>query len=98
MSEPVRKAKSTTGVKQQRKSRQLPPYKVLLHNDNVNDMEYVVRTIMELTYLGKLEATQRMLEAHERGQSLLLVTHRERAELIAEQFASKSLTVTIEPA
>ncbi len=77
--------------------RQLPPYKIVLHNDNVNEMGYVVRSIMELTYLGRPEATQRMLEAHNRGLAVLLVTHKERAELYAEQFASKRLTVTIEP-
>ncbi len=40
---------------------------------------------------------QRTLEAHETGVAMLLVTNREHAELLAEQFASKSLTVTIEP-
>ena len=30
--------------------------------------------------------------------ALLLVTHRERAELIQEQFQTRGLTVTIEPA
>jgi ATP-dependent Clp protease adaptor protein ClpS len=85
-------------TKSKPQSRPLPPYKVLLHNDSVNEMGYVVRTIMELIHLGKQEATQRMMEAHERGIALLVVTHKERAELIAEQFASKKLTVTIEPA
>jgi ATP-dependent Clp protease adaptor protein ClpS len=76
----------------------LPPYKLLLHNDDVHDMAYVVQTILELTALSREEATQRMLEAHKNGVALLLVTHKERAELYAEQFASKGLTVTIEPA
>lgn len=80
------------------KTRQLPPYKVLLHNDDVNEMGFVVRTIMELVHLNEPDATRRMLEAHEHQIALLLVTHKERAELIAEQFASKGLTVTIEPA
>jgi ATP-dependent Clp protease adaptor protein ClpS len=75
----------------------LPPYKVLLHNDDKNDMVYVVGTIVELTPLQKEEAIQRMLEAHETGVALLLVTHKERAELYRDQFASKGLTVTIEP-
>lgn len=79
-------------------NRHLPPYKVILHNDDVNDMGFVVRTIMELTHLGKPDATQKMLEAHNRGCALLLVTHKERAELYAEQFLSKGLTATIEPA
>ena len=39
-----------------------------------------------------------MMEAQETGVSLLLVTHKEKAELLQEQFKSKSLIVTIEPA
>ncbi len=75
----------------------LPPWKVLLHNDDVNDMHYVVETIQALTTLNRHEAMQRMLEADKTGTALLLTTNREHAELLAEQFASKKLTVTIEP-
>lgn len=77
-------------------ARQLPPYKVLLHNDDVNDMLYVIETIVMLTPLNQSDATERMLEAHLRGCSLLLTTHKERAELYQHQFASRGLTVTIE--
>lgn len=76
----------------------LPPWKVLLHNDDVNAMDYVVDTILELTPLGKTEAVERTLEANDEGVALILVTHKERAELYKEQFESKQLTVSIEPA
>lgn len=76
----------------------LPPYRVLLHNDDVNTFEDVILTVIELTPLKEAEAVQAAVEAHKRGLSLLLVTHRERAELYVEQFKSKLLTVTIEPA
>ncbi|MHC5003122.1 MAG: ATP-dependent Clp protease adaptor ClpS, partial [Planctomycetota bacterium] len=76
----------------------LPPWNVLLHNDDVNDMVYVVDTIVELTTLDRQEAIARMLEAHVRDLTLLLSTHREHAELLEERFSSKRLTVTIEPA
>lgn len=75
----------------------LPPWKVLLHNDDKNDMPFVINTVVELTPLNEDEAKERTLEAHETGVSLLLVTHQERAELYQEQFATKSLIVTIEP-
>lgn len=75
----------------------MPQWKVLLHNDDVNEVTYVVETIVELTFLRRQEATLRMLEAHNRGLSLLLTTHREHAELLSEQFRSKRLKVTIEP-
>ncbi|MFO0872953.1 MAG: ATP-dependent Clp protease adaptor ClpS [Phycisphaerales bacterium] len=75
----------------------LPPWRVLLHNDDVNDMPYVVATIVELRVADRRVAMLRMLEAHTRGCALLVVTHRERAELLHEQFMSKRLKVTIEP-
>src|SRR5678816_3887164 len=76
----------------------LPPWKVLLHNDDKNDMKFVCETIVELTPLNKQDAELRMKEADETGVALLLVTHKERAELYKDQFESKGLTVTIEPA
>ncbi len=75
----------------------LPPWKVLLHNDDKNPMDFVILTIVELTPLDEQAAKIRMLEAHDTGVALLLVTHKERAELYKDQFESKGLTVTIEP-
>ena len=77
--------------------RQMPRWKVLLHNDDVNSVEDVIKTIVMLTTLNEQDATLRTLEADEQGVSLLLTTHQERAELYQEQFTSRSLTVTIEP-
>jgi len=76
----------------------LPPWKVLLHNDDKNEYRYVVQTIVELTPLDEQAATIRMKEADETGVALLLTTHKERAELYKDQFESKGLTVTIEAA
>jgi ATP-dependent Clp protease adapter protein ClpS len=59
---------------------------------------FIVRTVMELTRFCKTEATHKMWQAHHFGRALLLITYKERAELYVEQFASKRLTVTIEPA
>ena len=89
---PVRKPAPT-----KHKPRKLPPYRVLLHNDDVNTFEHVIQAILKLTTLTPQEAMLRTLEAHDSGLCLLLTTHKERAELYAEQFASLTLTVTIEP-
>jgi len=78
------------------KPKTLPPFKVLLHNDDKNEMDYVVSVICRLTPLSIEEAVTRMLEAHRAGVALLLTTHKERAELYVEQFASCGLTVTAE--
>ncbi len=77
--------------------RQLPPYRVLLHNDDENTYEFVFATLVELAALAAERATEVVHEADEEGVALILVTHKERAELYQEQFTSKGLTVTIEP-
>lgn len=75
----------------------LPPWKVMLHNDDINNVEDVVKIIRQLTPLNKEDAVARTVEAHKQGVALLLVTHRERAELYVEQFMSAGLTTTTEP-
>ena len=76
----------------------LPQFRVILHNDAINDMMYVVETLCDITPLMPQRAAAVMLEAHRTGVALVLVTHRERAELYVDQFRSKKLLVTIEPA
>jgi len=76
---------------------QLPPFVVLLHNDDHNDMLFVVQSISGLTGFNPERSIQIMLEAHKTGLSRVLTTHRERAELYVEQFKSLGLTATCEP-
>src|SRR5688572_14285230 len=90
--------RATKSAPKQKPPQMLPPWKVLLHNDDKNDIVHVVHTIMELTTLKEQDAKLRTKEAHETGVALLLTTHKERAELYKDQFESKGLTVTIEPA
>jgi ATP-dependent Clp protease adapter protein ClpS len=85
------------GHLEQRRSRQLPRYKVVLHQNDINDLMFVVRSVMELMRFPRAEATYKMWEAYHCGRSVLLITYRERAELYVEQFANKGLTVTVEP-
>ncbi|MBI5866213.1 MAG: ATP-dependent Clp protease adaptor ClpS [Planctomycetes bacterium] len=81
----------------EQRTQTLPPWKVLLHNDDVNSFDHVILTILRLTPLKELEAVERAVEAHNEGQALLLTTNQERAELYVEQFATFGLTVTCEP-
>jgi len=90
-------AESATKPEVVQQTRLLPPFRVMLHNDDVNTFEHVVIAILKLTPLNEQEAVEKTIEAHETGASLLLVTSKERAELYVEQFASLSLTVTCEP-
>jgi ATP-dependent Clp protease adaptor protein ClpS len=72
-------------------------YRVVLHRSPDKDLMFIVRTVMELTHYCKEEATHRMWEAYHQGCSQILITHLERAELYAEQFADRGLKVSVEP-
>lgn len=101
MSETKQKKQSKTNTSTLPKPpepKQLPPWKVLLHNDDVNDMGFVVETICMVTPLDPEKALTVMLEAHLEDVALLLVTHQELAELYQEQMLSRGLIVTIEQA
>lgn len=76
--------------------RTLPRCKLILHHNDTLELMFIVRTVMELTRLCRAEATHKMWEAYHTGRSVLLVTYRERAELFAEQFTERGLTVSIE--
>jgi len=75
----------------------LPMYKVLLHNDDKNSMDFVVRAIVEVFKFEIQYAINMMLEAHTGGVVLCKVEPLEVAELHQEQLQSFGLTATIEP-
>ena len=77
----------------------LPPYAVILHNDDVHDMEYVVTSLLRcVPSLNQQRATEIMLEAHNSGRSPVIVCPLEPAELYRERLQSRGLIATIESA
>lgn len=80
------------------KTGQLPPWKLILHNDDVNTAEFVVEKVQEITKLEENIAVRCVTEAHVQGKSLLLATHKEKAELFVEMFESCKIEVTMEKA
>jgi len=76
----------------------LPPFRVLLHNDDVNTFEWVIHSLVAVAFMPPERAWTTAEEAHTKGLSLVTVTHKERAELIVEQLRSKGLISTMEPA
>ena len=74
-----------------------PKYKVLLHNDPVNSMEYVSLTLREVVpQLSEQDAISIMLEAHNTGVGLVIVCDLEPAEFYSESLRSKGLSSSIE--
>ena len=76
----------------------LPPYKVLIHNDDYNEMTYVVFALLHsVNVLSVQEAERIMLTAHLTGTALVIVCPKEVAEYYQERLLSYNLTATIEP-
>ena len=74
-----------------------PKYKVLLHNDPVNSMEYVTITLREVVpQLSEQDAISIMLEAHNNGVGLIIVCDLEPAEFYSESLKSKGISSSIE--
>lgn len=85
-------------VEQRTRSRALDPYAVILHNDDVNSMDHVVRSLMKaVPGLGIGKSVRIMLEAHNSGRAVVIVCPLEPAELYRDRLESFKLTATIEP-
>ena len=77
----------------------LPPYAVVLHNDDHNDMAHVVRSLLRsVPSLTTEKATEIMFEAHNHGKARVIVCPLELAELYRDRLQSCNLTATIEKA
>lgn len=78
--------------------RLLPRYRVLLHNDDVNSMDFVVHALLRTVQrLSVDEAIKIMLEAHLQGKASVVVCPKETAEFYRAGLESYGLTSTIEP-
>jgi len=74
-----------------------PRYKVLLHNDDFNSMEYVVQTLMTtVAGMTQPQAVNIMMEAHTNGMALVITCALEPAEFYCETLKSHGLSSTIE--
>lgn len=80
-------------------SRKLAPrYRVLLHNDDYNPMEYVVQVLLTtVPNLTQPQAVSIMMEAHTNGLALVITCAQEHAEFYCETLKTHGLTSTIEP-
>ena len=79
-------------------TRLLPPYKVILFDDDYNEMNYVVFALTHaVTHLSQHEAEDIMLTAHLNGNAIVVVCPKEIAEYYQERLLSYGLTATVEP-
>lgn len=74
-------------------------YAVILHNDEVNSMDYVVESLLKsVPGLTQPEAIDIMLETHEKGRGVVIVCPLEQAEHYRDRIMSFKLGCSIEEA
>jgi ATP-dependent Clp protease adaptor protein ClpS len=70
------------------KTRRLPPYHVILENDDHHSMEFVMGVLQKALGYDEQKSFQLMLLAHESGQAIVWTGSKEVAELKLEQMTS----------
>ena len=92
------------------KTRRQPPYAVILHNDDVNGMDFVIAVLRKVFGYTVEKCVELMLQAHKTGRAVVWVGALEVAELKADQIRScgpdpdqkakgaQTLGVSVEPA
>ena len=71
-------------------------WNVIVWNDPVNLMSYVVFVFMKVLGFTKEKAAKHMLQVHHLGKSIVATESREKAELYYQQIQAHGLSVTIE--
>jgi len=75
----------------------LPPYAVILHNDDVHSMDFVVGALLKsVPELTAERVTEVMLEAHNAGQAVVVACPLETAELYRDRLRTFGLGASIE--
>ena len=96
-------------VEQETRTRRLPPYNVIILNDEDHTFHYVIELLIKLFAHSLPRAKELTWQIHTRGRAIVYTTHKEKAELKRDQVlaygpdprmaASKSsLRCYIEPA
>jgi ATP-dependent Clp protease adaptor protein ClpS len=77
----------------------IPHYAVILHNDEVHSMDFVVESLLKsVPGLSQPEAIAIMLETHQTGRGIVIVCPLEQAEHYRDRIRSFTLVCTVERA
>jgi ATP-dependent Clp protease adaptor protein ClpS len=68
------------GEDQQKETAYEPLYRVIIHNDNVTPMDFVVHVLRTIFMLLPTDAVQVMFIAHYRGKAVVQILPRSEAE------------------
>ena len=72
------------------------PWNVIVWNDPITLMSYVVYVFQKLFGFSREKATRHMMEVHQQGRSVVATVDRERAELYVSQLHGFGLQATLE--
>jgi ATP-dependent Clp protease adaptor protein ClpS len=75
----------TTETTEETTTRRVPPYNVILENDDHHSMQFVVKVLCRALGCTVERAVEFMLEAHTKGRAVVWTAPREVAELKADQ-------------
>lgn len=73
-----------------------PGWEVIVWNDPVNTMSYVVYVFMKVLRFEKARARRHMLEVHHQGRSCVAREGREKAEFLQQQILLHGLQCTLQ--
>ena len=77
-----------TKSKETTKTRRVPPYHVILLNDDHHSMEFVIEVLCKALGYTVERSYQLMMQAHNSGRAVVWTGPKEVAELKAEQMAT----------
>ena len=97
------------GIEQERKTEGLPPYNVVLHDDEDHSYEYVILMLKKVFGHPVKRGYEMAVEVDTKGRVVVLTTHLEEAELKQDQIITfgpdpliprckGSMSATVEPA
>ena len=72
-------------VTEETKTRRMPPYNVVVLNDEDHTFEYVIEMLVKLFAHTLPRAKELTWEIHSRGRAIVYTTHKEKAELKRDQ-------------
>jgi ATP-dependent Clp protease adaptor protein ClpS len=71
--------------REQHKTRRIPPYKVVLHNDDHHSFEFVIAVLRKVLGCSQEKAFELTRMAHNSGRAIIWTGTKEVAELKVEQ-------------
>lgn len=75
-------------TREETKTKRLPPYNVILENDDHHSMEFVVDVLRKVFGYELEKSVQLMMQAHDTGRAIVWTGAKEVAELKQEQIRS----------